>query len=122
MRSEAALLPKGVHAVVTGGDPKRAAALLAKQDGEVAGVLSFGIAGGLDPDLAPGDLVAVAATGAYCYAMASNYNRIPRPPVVAVTDAQSRVIIRRETLEQLMANDVGWSPAEFLVDGVGALR
>jgi hopanoid-associated phosphorylase len=57
MRSEAALLPKGLRAVVTGGDPKRAAALLAAQTGEVAGVLSFGIAGGLDPALAPGDLV-----------------------------------------------------------------
>ena len=57
MRSEAALLPRGVRAVVTGGDPKRAAALLAEHKGEVTGVLSFGIAGGLDPDLAPGDLV-----------------------------------------------------------------
>jgi diaminopimelate decarboxylase len=67
----------------------------------------------LPSDLAPGDLLAVAATGAYCYAMASNYNRIPRPPVVAVTDSQSKVIIRRESLEQLMANDVGWSRAEL---------
>jgi diaminopimelate decarboxylase len=68
----------------------------------------------LPTDVAPGDLLAVAATGAYCYAMASNYNRIPRPPVVAVTgarssDARSHVIVRRETLEQLMANDVGWA-------------
>ena len=43
----------------------------------------------LPADLAPGDLLAVAATGAYCYAMASNYNRIPRPPVVAVTGGES---------------------------------
>jgi hopanoid-associated phosphorylase len=57
MQSEAALLPPGVRAVVTGGDPARAALLLAEQTGEVAGVLSFGIAGGLDPELAPGDLV-----------------------------------------------------------------
>lgn len=57
MRSEAALLPPGVRAVVTGGDPQRAATLLAAQTGEVTGVLSFGIAGGLDPELAPGDLV-----------------------------------------------------------------
>jgi diaminopimelate decarboxylase len=62
----------------------------------------------LPADLVPGDLLAVAATGAYCYAMASNYNRIPRPPVVAVTGSRSEVIVRRETLEQLMANDVGW--------------
>jgi diaminopimelate decarboxylase len=62
----------------------------------------------LPADLAPGDLLAVAATGAYCYAMSSNYNRIPRPPVVAVAGSRSEVIVRRETLEQLMANDVGW--------------
>jgi diaminopimelate decarboxylase len=62
----------------------------------------------LPADLAPGDLLAVAATGAYCYAMASNYNQIPRPPVIAVTGSESSVIVRRETLEQLMANDVGW--------------
>ena len=62
----------------------------------------------LPADVAPGDLLAVAATGAYCYAMASNYNRIPRPPVVAVAGARSEVIVRRETLEQLMATDVGW--------------
>ena len=43
----------------------------------------------LPADVAPGDLLAVAATGAYCYAMASNYNRIPRPPVVAVADGPS---------------------------------
>ena len=57
MQSEAALLPRGMRAVVTGGDPKRAAALLAADTGEVTGVLSFGIAGGLDPALEPGDLV-----------------------------------------------------------------
>ena len=39
----------------------------------------------LPADVGPGDLLAVAATGAYCYAMASNYNRMPRPPVVAVS-------------------------------------
>lgn len=57
MQSEAALLPPGLRTVVTGGDPKRAAALLAEETGAVGCVLSFGIAGGLDPDLAPGDLV-----------------------------------------------------------------
>ena len=65
----------------------------------------------LPADLAPGDLLAVAATGAYCYAMSSNYNRIPRPPVVAVASSRADVIVRRETLEQLMATDVGWDPA-----------
>ena len=53
--------------------------------------------------------VAVAATGAYCYAMASNYNRIPRPPVVAVSDSAAQLIVRRESLDEVMATDVGWS-------------
>jgi len=80
----------------------------------------------LPADLAPGDLLAVAATGAYCYAMASNYNRIPRPPVVAVTGSQAgvaalaEVIVRRETLEQLMANDVGWESSALPPVAVGA--
>ncbi|MGH3568705.1 MAG: diaminopimelate decarboxylase [Pseudonocardia sp.] len=53
----------------------------------------------LPTDLAPGDLLAVAATGAYCYSMASSYNRLPRPAVVAVRDGAARVLLRRETLE-----------------------
>jgi diaminopimelate decarboxylase len=56
----------------------------------------------LPGDLAVGDLVAVAATGAYCYAMASNYNRVPRPPVVAVADGTPRLLLRRETDDDLM--------------------
>ena len=61
----------------------------------------------LPADLAPGDLLAVAATGAYCRSMASTYNHVPRPPVVAVTEAGSRVLLRRETVEDLLALDVG---------------
>jgi diaminopimelate decarboxylase len=53
----------------------------------------------LPADLAPGDLLAVAATGAYCYSMASSYNRLPRPAVVAVRDGAARVLLRRETAE-----------------------
>jgi diaminopimelate decarboxylase len=53
----------------------------------------------LPADLAPGDLLAVAATGAYCYSMASSYNRLPRPAVVAVRDGEARTLLRRETLE-----------------------
>jgi diaminopimelate decarboxylase len=53
----------------------------------------------LPADLAPGDLLAVAATGAYCYSMASSYNRLPRPAVVAVRDGAARVLLRRETVE-----------------------
>jgi diaminopimelate decarboxylase len=65
----------------------------------------------LPSDVVPGDLLAVAATGAYCYAMASNYNRVPRPPVVAVADGSAGLIVRRERLDEVMATDVGWYPA-----------
>src|SRR6266571_2184093 len=61
----------------------------------------------LPADLAPGDLVAVAATGAYCRSMASNYNHVPRPPVVAVRDGSSRVLLRRETPGDLLSLDEG---------------
>ena len=56
----------------------------------------------LPADLAIGDLLAVAATGAYCYARSSNYNRVPRPAVVAVADATPRLLLRRETDDDLM--------------------
>lgn len=61
----------------------------------------------LPADLAPGDLIAVPATGAYCRSMASNYNHALRPPVVAVKDGGARVIVRRETEEDLLRLDVG---------------
>jgi diaminopimelate decarboxylase len=61
----------------------------------------------LPADVQPGDLLAVPGTGAYCRSMASNYNHVPRPPVVAVRDGASRVIVRRETEEDLLTLDVG---------------
>ncbi|MGI5402947.1 diaminopimelate decarboxylase [Streptomyces sp. CA-135486] len=61
----------------------------------------------LPADLAPGDLIAVPATGAYCRSMASNYNHALRPPVVAVRDGEARMIVRRETEEDLLRLDVG---------------
>jgi diaminopimelate decarboxylase len=61
----------------------------------------------LPADVQPGDLLAVPGTGAYCRSMASNYNHVPRPPVIAVRDGASRVIVRRETEEDLLALDVG---------------
>src|SRR5690606_20945078 len=61
----------------------------------------------LPADVRPGDLVAVPGTGAYCRSMASNYNHVPRPPVVAVAAGRSRVLVRRETEADLMALDVG---------------
>ncbi|WP_018685645.1 diaminopimelate decarboxylase [Actinokineospora enzanensis] len=56
----------------------------------------------LPDNLAPGDLLAVAATGAYCYSMASNYNRLPRPAVVAVREGVARPLLRRETVDDLL--------------------
>lgn len=61
----------------------------------------------LPADVHPGDLLAVPAAGAYSREMASNYNHTPRPPVVAVNDGATQVLLRRETLEDLMALDVG---------------
>ena len=54
-------------------------------------------------DTADGDVVAVAATGAYCRALASQYNHVPRPPVVAVRAGEARVLLRRETIDDLLA-------------------
>jgi len=61
----------------------------------------------LPGDLAPGDLIAVPGTGAYCRSMASNYNHALRPPVVAVRDGVPRVVVRRETVDDLLATDMG---------------
>ncbi|NHA68647.1 diaminopimelate decarboxylase [Phycicoccus flavus] len=60
----------------------------------------------LPADLAPGDLIAVPGTGAYCRSLSSQYNHTPRPPVVAVRGGESRVIVRRETIDDLLALDV----------------
>jgi diaminopimelate decarboxylase len=61
----------------------------------------------LPADVRPGDLLAVPGTGAYCRSMASNYNHVPRPPVIAVANGEARVIVRRETEDDLLALDVG---------------
>ena len=61
----------------------------------------------LPGDIRPGDLVAVPGTGAYCRSMASNYNHALRPPVVAVRDGVARVLLRRETEDDLLATDMG---------------
>ncbi|MFC4605752.1 diaminopimelate decarboxylase [Rhodococcus kronopolitis] len=57
-------------------------------------------------DVNAGDLLAVAATGAYCYSMSSRYNLLTRPAVVAVRDGQSRLVLRRETVEDLLSLEV----------------
>lgn len=61
----------------------------------------------LPADVSPGDLLAVAATGAYCWALSSNYNWVGRPPIVAVLDGQARVLVRRESEADLLARDTG---------------
>lgn len=61
----------------------------------------------LPADVHPGDLLAVACTGAYHHSMASNYNAVGRPPLIAVTDGRCRQLIRRETVADLLARDCG---------------
>jgi diaminopimelate decarboxylase len=63
----------------------------------------------LPADVRPGDLLAVPSTGAYCRSMASNYNHALRPPVVAVRDGVATTIVRRETVDDLLATDLGAS-------------
>ncbi|KRO36655.1 MAG: diaminopimelate decarboxylase [Actinobacteria bacterium BACL15 MAG-120619-bin91] len=60
----------------------------------------------LPDDIVPGDLLAVPATGAYGRSMASNYNHVPRPPVISVKDGKARVIVRRETEDDLRMLDI----------------
>ena len=61
----------------------------------------------LPGDVSPSDLVAVPATGAYCWSLSSNYNYLGRPPVVAVRDGHARVIVRGETEADLLSRDAG---------------
>ncbi|KJL46760.1 Diaminopimelate decarboxylase [Microbacterium hydrocarbonoxydans] len=65
----------------------------------------------LPADLVPGDLLAVPSTGAYCAPLASNYNHVPRPPVVAVRDGRTQVIVRGENIADVLARDAGIVPA-----------
>lgn len=58
------------------------------------------------PEIKSGDIMAVFATGAYNYSMSSNYNRIPRPPVVLVKDGKSRLIVKREDYGDIIRNDM----------------
>lgn len=53
-----------------------------------------------------GDKLAVLCTGAYNYSMASNYNRVPKPPIIMVRDGKDRIIVRRQTLDDLIENDI----------------
>jgi diaminopimelate decarboxylase len=59
------------------------------------------------PDPAPGDVVATPVTGAYGYSLANNYNGVPRAPVIFCSEGSARVVVRRETYEDLAARDIG---------------
>ena len=60
----------------------------------------------LPADIKPGDLLAIPATGAYNRSMASNYNHVPRPPVISVRNGAAKVIVRRESYEDLLRLDL----------------
>ena len=53
-----------------------------------------------------GDIIAVLTTGAYNYAMASNYNRVPRPAMVMIADGKARLVVKRESYEDMMRNEL----------------
>jgi diaminopimelate decarboxylase len=72
---------------------------------ESGDVLSFEAR--LPADLRVGDLLAMPVTGAYGHSMGSNYNKITRPPVVFVADGGARLVVRRESYDDLLATDVG---------------
>ncbi|MFD9006692.1 diaminopimelate decarboxylase [Streptomyces sp. NPDC059582] len=72
---------------------------------EAGDVLAENVA--LPGDIAPGDLLAVPAAGAYHLSMASTYNLVGRPPVVAVSEGTARVLVRRETLDDMHQRDIG---------------
>ncbi|HLY36145.1 MAG TPA: diaminopimelate decarboxylase [Candidatus Limnocylindria bacterium] len=59
------------------------------------------------PDPRRGDVVATPVTGAYCYAMANNYNSVPRPAIIFCREGTARLVVRRETYEDLVRRDVG---------------
>ncbi|MFC5801860.1 diaminopimelate decarboxylase [Streptomyces formicae] len=72
---------------------------------EAGDVLADGVP--LPGDVRPGDLLAVPAAGAYHLSMASGYNLVGRPPVVAVSDGRARVLVRRESLDDMSRRDIG---------------
>ncbi len=63
----------------------------------------------LPTDIHPGDLLAVACTGAYHYSMGAACNLVGRPPLIAVADGRPRPLVRRETIADLLARDCDWS-------------
>lgn len=66
----------------------------------------------LPADVSVNDLIAVPATGAYCFSLSSNYNYLPRPAVVAVKQGVAKVLVRAETEQDLLGRDAGYKPGE----------
>lgn len=91
-------LPRAVE------DPREMTARLVGKHCESGDVLSFDAA--LPADISVGDLLAMPVTGAYGQSMGSNYNKITRPPVVFCADGDARLVVRRETFDDLLATDV----------------
>jgi diaminopimelate decarboxylase len=93
-----------VRAVSRPADPAQLATVVGRH-GEAGDVLAADVA--LPVGTRPGDLLAVACSGAYHHSMASNYNMVGRPPVVAVRDGDARLLVRRETAADMRQRDVG---------------
>jgi diaminopimelate decarboxylase len=85
-------------------DPRELTARLVGKHCESGDVLSF--AAQLPADIRVGDLLAMPVTGAYGQSMGSNYNKITRPPVVFCSEGDARLVVRRETFDDLLATDV----------------
>ena len=92
-------LPRAVDA------PRPFTARLVGKHCESGDVLAF--AAQLPDDVRVGDRLAMPVTGAYGHSMGSNYNKITRPPVVFAADGEARLVVRRETYDDLLATDVG---------------
>jgi diaminopimelate decarboxylase len=86
-----------------GGVPDRPTTVVGRH-GEAGDVIARDVA--LPGDLRPGDLLAIADCGAYHHTMASNYNLVPRPPVLGVRDGSTQVLVRRETIDDILARDL----------------
>jgi diaminopimelate decarboxylase len=66
----------------------------------------------LPSDISVNDVLAVAATGAYCYSLSSNYNFVTKPAMVAVKNGQAQLLIRGETEEDILSRDAGYNRNE----------
>ena len=93
-----------VHAVQPSNAPPELVTVVGRHC-EAGDVLAADVP--LPADIRPGDLVAVPGTGAYTYSMASNYNMVGRPPVIAVKNGESRALVRKETISDLLIRDIG---------------